>query len=431
MELRRQPRLQLAWHCRHNRALMSLLKDFNHVKSYRHRNGLREFRAYQGLKMSKSANNESRQVVIMDMAAVTALGNNLEELWQGLVAGRSGIGPVTRFSVDGYAAKVVAAIDDLSASGGRSMLHELLDRLLSQMGPVPPDAFLITATLKAGIDNLQSICRGRPADFQDVLLSSLCDIVGRKLGLTGSGMTISATCASSTIALAHGAALIDAGRADAVLVCCAEMITEYAFAGFSSLKALSPVACRPFDRDRNGLSLGEGAAGLLLMSAARARRENRTHLGTILGWGISNDATHITAPAKSGQGLVQAINRALTTAHRKAEEICAVNAHGTGTVYNDLMELTAFRQVFGNRRLPVYSVKGAIGHTLGVAGAVETIVGVKTLATGTVPPTAGFMHPENGAENLVSCEPQTVSGDCLLTTNSGFGGVNAALIIGK
>ena len=381
--------------------------------------------------MNKSSNNESRRVVITDMAAVTALGSNLEALWQGLVAGRTGIGPVTRFPVDGYDAKVVAGINDLNASGTRSMLHELLGRLLSGMGPVPSDAFLITATLKAGIDNLQAACRAKPADFQDVLLSSLCDIVGRKLGLTGSGITISATCASSTIALAHGAALIDAGRADAVLVCCAEVITEYAFAGFSSLKALSPSACRPFDRDRKGLSLGEGAAGLLLMSAARARRENRNCLGTLRGWGISNDATHITAPSKSGYGLVQAVNRALKTARQKADDIGAVNAHGTGTVYNDLMELTAFRQVFGGRKLPVYSIKGAIGHTLGVAGAVEAIVGVKTLATGIAPPTVGFFHPETGAEDLVSTEPQKVFGDCLLTTNSGFGGVNAALVIGK
>ncbi len=381
--------------------------------------------------MNRSTNNESRRVVITDMAAVTALGADLETLWQALVAGSSGIGPVTRFPVDGYDAKVVAAIDDLVPSGSRSMLHELLGRLLSAMGPVPSDAFLIAATLKAGIDNLQAVCRGNPAGFEDVLLSSLCGIVGRNLGLTCSGITISATCASSTIALAHAAALIDAGRMDAVLVCSAELITEYAFAGFSALKALSPVACRPFDRDRNGLSLGEGAAGLLLMSAARARRENRTQLGTLLGWGISNDATHITAPAKSGQGLVQAIEQALKTAGCKAEAIGAVNTHGTGTVYNDLMELTALRQIFGSRRLPIYSIKGAVGHTLGAAGAVEAIVGVKTLATGMAPPTAGFRHPENGAEGLVNSEVQPVAGDFLLTTNSGFGGVNAALIIGK
>jgi len=194
---------------------------------------------------------------------------------------------------------------------------------------------------------------------------------------------------------------------------------------------LSPFPCRPFDRDRKGLSLGEGAAALLLMDAARARRESRDPLGTVLGWGISNDATHITAPAKSGRGLVQAVDQALKSANRKPEEITAISAHGTGTVYNDLMELKAFRQVFGERKVPMYSSKGAIGHALGAAGGLEIILGLKTLATRMVPPTVGFANPEKGAEGQVNYGPQAVSGDYLLTTNSGFGGVNAAIVLGR
>jgi len=260
-------------------------------------------------------------------------------------------------------------------------------------------------------------------------LSSIADIAGTKLDLSCNGICVSASCASSTIAVAHGAALIESGRAEAVLVCCADLITEYAFAGFSALKALSPFPCRPFDRDRKGLSLGEGAAALLLMNAARARRENLDQLGTVLGWGISNDATHITAPAKNGRGLVQAVNQALRSAQRKREEITAISAHGTGTVYNDLMELNAFGQVFGKRRLPIYSIKGAIGHTLGAAGGLEIILGLKALSARMIPPTVGFANPEKGAEGQVSSGPQAVSGDYLLTTNSGFGGVNAALVL--
>jgi 3-oxoacyl-[acyl-carrier-protein] synthase II len=167
------------------------------------------------------------------------------------------------------------------------------------------------------------------------------------------------------------------------------------------------------------------------MNADRARRENRNRLGTVLGWGITNDATHITAPAKSGRGLVQAVDQALKTAKRKPEEITAISAHGTGTVYNDLMELNAFRQVFGERKMPLYSIKGAIGHTLGAAGAIEVTLGLKALLSQVIPPTVGFANPENGAEGQVSPESQPVSGDYLLTTNSGFGGVNAALILGK
>ena len=161
-----------------------------------------------------------------------------------------------------------------------------------------------------------------------------------------------------------------------------------------------------------------------------SQREKRGRLGTILGWGVANDAAHITAPAKSGRGLIQAIQQALETAGRKAEEIAAVNAHGTGTVYNDIMELTAFRKIFGERKVPLYSVKGAIGHTLGAAGGIEVALGLKTLAAQTVPPTVGLREPMKEAVPLVSREPQPFSGDCLLTTNSGFGGINAALILG-
>ena len=378
-------------------------------------------------------NKEASRVVVTDAVVVTALGKNLDALWQGLMAGESAIRPITRFPVDQdhYKAKIAAHIDDLKSSGGRSMLRDLLDRLFLGMGSVPSDAALITATIKAGADNLESFCRGRQANFQDVLLSSVANIFGAKFDLSCNGICISASCASSTIAVAHGAALIESGRAGAVLVCCGDLITEYAFAGFSALKALSPFPCRPFDRDRKGLSLGEGAAALLLMNADRARRENRNQLGTILGWGVTNDATHITAPAKSGRGLVQAVDQALKTAKRKTEDITAISAHGTGTVYNDLMELNAFRQVFGERKVPMYSIKGAIGHTLGAAGAIEIILGLKALSSQIIPPTVGFANPENGAEGQVSPEAQPVSGDYLLTTNSGFGGVNAALVLGR
>jgi 3-oxoacyl-[acyl-carrier-protein] synthase II len=373
------------------------------------------------------------RVVVTDAAAVTALATSPEALWQGLLAGQTAIRPITRFPVDQdhYNAKIAAHIDNLKASDSRSMLQDLLDRLFLGMGPVPSDAALITATIKSGADNLESFCRGKQVNFQDVLLSSIAVNAGTKFDLSCNGICVSAACASSTIAVAHGAALIESGRTEAVLVCCADLITEYAFSGFSALKSLSPFPCRPFDLDRKGLSLGEGAAALLLMDAAQARRENCNQLGTILGWGIANDATHITAPAKSGRGLVQAVDQALRSAKRKPEEITAISAHGTGTVYNDLMELKAFRQVFGERKVPIYSIKGAIGHTLGAAGGIEIIIGLKTLSTRMAPPTVGFSNPEKGAEDQVSPEPQSVSGDYLLTTNSGFGGVNAALVLGR
>ncbi|RLC19620.1 MAG: beta-ketoacyl-[acyl-carrier-protein] synthase family protein [Deltaproteobacteria bacterium] len=376
--------------------------------------------------------NEPRPSVwITDAVTVTALGNTLWESWQGIVAGQTAIRPVRRFSVDSCNARVAACIEGLEPSGEHSMIHALTERLLTSIGPVPSDALLITATTKSGIDNLERLHQGVSADDQDILLTSIADTVSQKLGLTGKGINISAACASSAIAVARGAGQIASGMAEAVLICCLDIVTEFVFSGFSCLRAMSPEPCRPFDRDRDGLSLGEGAAALLLMSKERACREGRECLGTVMGWGAANDATHLTAPARDGCGLIQAISQAVKKAGLKAEDIATISAHGTGTIYNDMMELTAFREVFGNRKIPVYSIKGAIGHTLGAAGGIEVAVGLKTLSEQIAPPSVGLAHPEGWASGRVSPEPADISGEFLLTTNSGFGGINAAIILGR
>jgi 3-oxoacyl-[acyl-carrier-protein] synthase II len=376
-------------------------------------------------------NSDPAQAWIVRLAAVSSLGSSLQELWERLLAGQTGIRPVSRFATTNYKSDVAACIPDLAPVGKKSRIHDLLDRLMKEIGPVPSDAFLITATTKAGIDNLERIRRGDDADYRDILLSSIPEAIGQRLGLREPGMNISAACASSTIAVARGAAMIASGMRDVVLVCCADLVTEFVFSGFSSLGALSPVPCMPFDRRRTGMSLGEGAASLLLMSPHRARKENRSAMGKILGWGAANDAAHVTAPARDGSGLIKAISRALRQAHLKAEQISAICAHGTGTVHNDAMELTAFHGVFGDRKFPVFAVKGSIGHTLGAAGGIEVALGVKVLSSQTAPPTVGFLEPETGAEGRVHGDPVSISGDCLLSTNSGFGGINAAIILGK
>ena len=233
------------------------------------------------------------------------------------------------------------------------------------------------------------------------------------------------------MAISQGAAWIRGGACDLVIAGGTEKISRLSYDGFASLLITDPGPCKPFDRDRQGLSLGEGAAALLLMSAERAHREHRSHMGTIFGWGAANDATHITAPARDGNGLTQAVRQALQMTTPTHPHIAAISAHGTGTVYNDLMELNAFNQIFGDHKIPIYSIKGAIGHTLGAAGGIEVAVGLKALREQMAPPTVGFSNPEKGAEDTVKSEAVTISGDYLLTTNSGFGGINAALILGK
>ena len=371
------------------------------------------------------------EVWVTDATSVTALGRNLEELWRRLLWGNTAIAPVVRFSVNGYKSRFAACIEDLNCSGPLSAIHDLLGRLFEEMGPVPTDACLYTATTKAGIDNLERMHRGEPADASDILVTAIANQVRHQLNLTHKGTNISAACASSAIAVAKGAALIAAGRAECVLVCCVDLVSEFVFSGFSALGALSPKPCMPFDRERSGLTLGEGAASLLLMTADRAKKEGRPHLGTVLGWGVANDAFHVTAPAPDGCGLLAAMRQAFKRACLQPETVSAVCAHGTGTVYNDQMELTAYDQLFGDRRLPVYSIKGAIGHTLGAAGGIEVALGLKSLSENLVPPTVGFSKGEDSTEGRVSSRVQTISGNYLLSTNSGFGGINAALILAK
>jgi 3-oxoacyl-[acyl-carrier-protein] synthase II len=379
----------------------------------------------------ESGRAEIDPVWITDAVTVTALGDTLDKLWERLLGGESGIGPVRRFPVDTFHSGVAACIEDLDRFGEHSMIHDLLDRLFSAMPPVPLDSFLITATTKAGIDNLEHLCRNFAADPRDILPSDVCDAIFHNLGLKGRHININASCASSTVALARGAALIALGRTDVVLICCLDLVTEFVFSGFSSLQAVSPGACTPFDRGRKGLTIGEGAAALLLMSPERGQREGRSPLGTVMGWSVTNDATHITAPSEDGCGLIQAVRQALRKAGLEEEAIASICAHGTGTIYNDMMELTAFHDVFGRRKIPIYSVKGAIGHTMGAAGGIEAAICLRSLENGIVPPTTGFRDPEKGAEGKVSRNPVPMFGDYVLSTNSGFGGVNAAIILGN
>jgi 3-oxoacyl-[acyl-carrier-protein] synthase II len=370
-----------------------------------------------------------REVCITAAQTVTGLGPDLESLWQGVMAGQTAIRPLERFATDGYISGNASWIDGLSCENGRSGMYPLLERLLDGFGPVPGDATLITASTKGAVDVMERVNSGAAADAVQVPMQNLVSRISGRFGLSPRGVNINAACASSTIAVGRAASLIASGRSDAVLVVCMDLVSEFVFSGFSALQALSPQACRPFDRNRNGLTLGEGAAALLLMTRERAREEGRPELGVVAGWGAANDATHITAPARDGCGLVQTVRQALERSSIAPEEIAAISAHGTATPYNDSMELTAFRAVFGERNIPVNSIKGSIGHTLGAAGGIEVALGLKSLAKKVLPPTVGLLEPEEAGQGWLSAAAQPIAGSYLLSTNSGFGGVNAAIVL--
>ncbi len=367
-------------------------------------------------------------VHVVDIGGITALGQGADALWETLRAGRTGLAPVRRFATDGYLSNLAGCIPALDAERPCSRLDGLVQMLLGESPAVPADTMLITASTKAGIDQLEASVRNQPTSLDRILGCQVADFVAGRLGLSGPRCNISAACASATIALALGAARIEQGEADSVLVCGLDLVSEFVFSGFSALHALSPTACRPFDTGRDGLLLGEGAAYLLLMSERRCHQARRDSLGRIAGWGIASDAHHITAPSRTGEGLILAIRQALDHAGLAPADVAAVNAHGTGSVYNDAMELTAFASLF-DPLPPLHSIKGAIGHTMGACGAIEAIVGLYSLEHQCLPPTVGLQTPEPAGRGRVSAQVQPISGEHLLTTNSGFGGINACLIL--
>lgn len=369
------------------------------------------------------------EAVVSRAAVVTGLGPDLETTWEKLLRGESAIRPIARFDARRYIARNASWIEGLEPRDGRSLLYPLLERLLDRLGPVPPGSRLITATTKGCIDVLERVRVGLPGNPADIPISGPLKWLSAKLGVADPGINISIACASSAVAVARAASMIESDAADAVAVVCMDLVSEFVFSGFSALQALDPAGCRPFDRNRAGLSLGEGGAALLLMSAERARREGIRPIGSVVGWGMANDATHITAPARDGCGLARAVRIAMEKAGAAPDQIAAVNTHGTGTVYNDQMELTAFEAVFGARRIPLNSIKGAIGHTLGAAGGIEVAIGLLSLNDRTLPPTAGFKECAAECRAQVSSRPQAIEGNLLMSTNSGFGGINAALIL--
>ena len=379
------------------------------------------------------------EVWIVATAAVSALGENRSELWLKLLAGESAITPLERFATTPYYSKVAAEIKSLQLDPQHeSRLPTLIKKLFRDFpGPLPTSCTLIGSTLKGAIDRQEKIWHRETTAKENQQSPSNtpplpCEAAGwvaQHFGLTEPGFTINAACASSTIALSTAASRIASGQQDAILVWAAEILSEFVFAGFASLQALSPDVCRPFDKNRNGLVLGEGAATLLLMSARQAAKEGRQPLAIIKGWGVANDAVHLTAPAQDGRGLIKACRRALSRADLGPEKIAAINAHGTGTIHNDSMETAAFSELFGHRKVPFHSIKGALGHTLGAAGALETVIAVESLQKQLLPPTLGLKDPMNEATGMISSEIREFSGDHLLLTNSGFGGVNAALVL--
>ncbi|MDH3981913.1 MAG: beta-ketoacyl-[acyl-carrier-protein] synthase family protein [Kiritimatiellaceae bacterium] len=369
------------------------------------------------------------KVLITDYELITPYGLGADVCWQGLLSGESALAELDRFDTSEFKSSMGGLVPGLSYHAGQSLVSQMLEKVLAGK-TIPKDAKLSIATLNGEMDKIEEKVlydRGKP---HASCMTGLLRAAQQLSGLDDEGVVISSACASSTVALGVAASAIRNGDIDCAVVISCDPVTEFLYSGFSSLMALDSGASRPFDEKHNGLTIGEAAGYAVLMSETRAKEEGASNLGELVGWGMSNDANHMTGPLRDGSGLARSIRIALKVAGIEEQQIDFIAAHGTGTIYNDLMEMAAFHDIFSSPR-PTYSVKGGIGHTMGAAGLVEAVLALKTFETGMVPPSVRMQIPEVSAAGWVLDQPLALEADYVLSTNAGFGGVNASLVLKK
>jgi 3-oxoacyl-(acyl-carrier-protein) synthase len=362
-------------------------------------------------------------VAIAQSHVATAFGWGVDALWNGLLSGETAIRPTRKFAERGFISDQAALLPDLHVPDGQSRAGAALERILSPLiGKVDADTALIVASTVGEIEFVeQAVLNNRPELAAESRPQNLVRRVQRLLNLRGPAMAISSACASSAAAMTRGASILRHGQARQVLIVACDAVSEFVYSGFSGLASLCAGPARPFDANRCGLTLGE-AAGWMLLADTNAADATR-----ILGWGNTTDAVHMTAPDRNGLGLSRAVNKAIAMAGCKSADVGFIAAHGTGTQYSDAMEMTAFRRAVSSPR-PVFSVKGAVGHTMAAAGLVQILVAGLALRRGIVPPTIGCVAPDAPAADWLRGANSNAT--IALSTNSGFGGVNTAILLG-
>jgi len=262
-----------------------------------------------------------------------------------------------------------------------------------------------------------------------IALPTSAKLVAEYFGFSNPPVIISNACISGVLAIITGMRLLRTGQYENAVIAGADVITKFILSGFESFQALSPNICKPFDRSRDGLNLGEGAATIIL-STDKKYKEPRTYGIKVKGGSVSNDANHISGPSRTGKELAYAVNKAMLDADVSASHIDFISAHGTATVYNDEMEANAFH-LAGLQAVPLNSLKGYYGHTLGAAGLIESVISVHSLKQDLVLPTIGFEEPDVTNPLNICATQLPLKATNFLKTTSGFGGCNAAVVIGK
>ncbi|MCZ6688214.1 MAG: beta-ketoacyl-[acyl-carrier-protein] synthase family protein [Planctomycetota bacterium] len=400
--------------------------------------------------------NPAESVVITGIGAITAFGAGTGPLIDGLLSGRTGIRPIEIFDTSRYRTKVAAEIStipELELNRREQKGMSRCDRLAvtaaeealraADWESIPSERIGIVFGAGAGgmleaeryfrrFLEEGATTRARWRCLGSQLPNAATDWLAVRFGTKGPKATISTACSSSATAIGYGADLIRAGEADAILAGGAEALCEVTFAGFNSLRAVDPAGCRPFDRDRNGLSLGEGAAAILLERESLARSRGVKPLARMRGYGITADAHHMTTPPEDGRGATAAIRQALRTTGLEPEEVDFISAHGTATRANDVVEARAIARTFGESaaHTPVHSIKSSVGHCLGASGAVEAVALLLSLESGAVPATYGLEHQDESMPtlDLVRGSPRRRPLRIGMSNSFAFGGNNTVLI---
>jgi 3-oxoacyl-[acyl-carrier-protein] synthase II len=389
-----------------------------------------------------------RRVVVTGLGAVSPFGAGVKAYWDGIAAGVCAIRLATLIETEGFRCRIAAEVPEGVAGSARrsradrfalAAAREALDDAglaREERG----EAALLVGAVGGGMLEAETWYwarrRGeRPAGFRALramLPSSHAAVVGSALGLGGPRETLVTACSSGAAALAVAADLVADGVSPVALAGGVDALTRICFMGFNALKLLDPGPCRPFDRDRRGMSIGEGAAFLVLEERARARARGARIYAELAGYGMTTDAFHVTAPHPEGEGMTRAMRSALDRAGVAAGAVGYANAHGTATPQNDRIEARALREVFGEGGLLVSSTKSMIGHTMAAAGALEAVATVLALVNELVPPTANLATPD--PDVALDCVPRVAREAALelaISNSFGFGGQNVTLLFGR
>ena len=385
-------------------------------------------------------------IVVTGLGAMSPFGAGVKTYWAGLSAGACAIRPITLIETEGFRCRIAAEVPDVPGGSPRRSRADRLALMAARealddagLGSAArTDAALVVGALGGGMLEAEAwywsrARSGQPGAPEPLLRSifpySHADVIGHRLRLDGPRETVVTACSSGAVALALGAELIEDGVAEVALCGGADALTRIGYMGFNALKLLDHEPCRPFDRDRRGMSIGEGAAFVVLEAEAHARGRGARVYAELAGSGMTTDAFHPTSPHPDGDGMVRAMRSALAGAGVAPSDVGYANAHGTGTAQNDRIEARALATVFGAGRLVVSSTKSMIGHTLAAAGSLEAVATILALVHETIPPTANHRTTDPGVP--FDCVPgvaREAAVECAISNSFGFGGQNATLL---